>query len=463
MLLLVALAWVPFALSKPVDKSDLNGDGIVNDLDVAIFSNVYLEQDYLTVDWCAFYESSMLNEKYFRRIVSDNIDRYKVLLDYIAQTNGCEIILPTADKSDLNGDGIVDLADLDNFSTNYLGKSAGSVDWCLFYASTVAGFDFEGSSTKYYLSHFTALLDFINAHFACGAPPPPPSPIMLENTPLDIARFTAAPAAVGGFYVTDPTIGSVFIYDAFLVPQAEIKGLNVPLGVAVDAQGHILVGNDKRNNVEVYDPNTGDLLAAFGAGVLAMPNAITLDAAGYIYVTDSKKHNIKVFDPAYNLIKMIGRAGEGEDELYFPINSRIVVHSIDGVANVTELFVADNGNRRIQIFDLDGNWKRSITFDGTPGQGCNWAGVCTTPGLPPFTRVQALDVDSQDRLHVIDGFTASVMVFDAVSGEFLGSYGEEGTGPGFLKLPRDLLITSTDNPVVIAGEGGRIEMFTALQ
>jgi hypothetical protein len=136
---------------------------------------------------------------------------------------------------------------------------------------------------------------------------------------------------------------------------------------------------------------------------------------------------------------------------------------VGGVANVQELFVADNGNRRVQVFDLDGNWKRSITFDGTPGTGCNWMGVCDVPGLPPFTRVQALEVDSAGRLHVIDSFVASVTMFDAVSGEFLGSYGEEGTGPGFLTLPRDLVITSAGNPVVIAGENARIEMFSAPQ
>jgi hypothetical protein len=77
--------------------------------------------------------------------------------------------------------------------------------------------------------------------------------------------------------------------------------------------------------------------------------------------------------------------------------------------------------------------------------------------------VQALEVDSAGRLHVIDSFVASVTMFDAVSGEFLGYYGEEGTGPGFLTLPRDLVITSAGNPVVIAGENARIEMFSAPQ
>jgi DNA-binding beta-propeller fold protein YncE len=461
---LIFLAWAPFALAAQIDKSDLNGDGIVDDQDLVIVATDYLEEDPSTVDWCRFRESSILNPKYFRRIMSDSIKHYQALLDYINVAYGCDDVEPPGDLSDLNEDGVVNMDDLILFSTNYLQMNWESVNWCEFHSATVAGEDFNGSSTAYYLNNFTELLNFIDAEFNCGAPPPPPDNLALENDPLDIARFANAPPAIGGFYVTDPTVGSLFVYDAFLVPQAEIKDLNIPLGVAVDAQGRILVGNDGRNNVEVYDPATGDLLAVFGQGQLAMPNAITLDDAGFIYVTDSKKNNIKVFDAAYNLVKTIGRAGEGEDELYFPTNAKVVVHSVGGVANVQELFVADNGNRRVQVFDLDGNWKRSIAFGGTPNSGCNWMGEnCAVYGLPPFTRVQALDVDSAGRLHVIDSFAASVTMFDAVSGEFLGYYGEEGTGPGFLALPRDLVITSAGNPVVIAGENARIEMFSAPQ
>jgi sugar lactone lactonase YvrE len=449
-----------------IDKSDLNGDGVVDQQDLEMFASLHFEEDFDSIDWCHFYESTMLNEKYFRRIVKDMPDYYESLLEYVAWAYGCEIVNPSTDKSDLNGDGAVDLADLAIFSINYLGRHWETVDWCAFHGATIAGLDFEGESTKYYLSRFTLLLDFIEQEFACGAPPPPPSKILLENTPRDLVRIAAAPPAVGGFYVTDPRVGSLFIYDEFLMPKAEIKGLNVPLGVAVDPQGRVLVGNDGRKNVEVYDPVTGELKAVFGQGLIAMPNAITVDEAGYIYVTDSRKNSIKVFDPAYNLVKTIGRAGEGFDELNFPTSARIVTHSVGGVANVRELFVADTGNLRVQVFDLDGNWKRTITFAGTPDSDCSgwgWARVCETPGLPPFTSVKSVDFDLQGRLHVVDSFVASVTMFDPETGEFLGYYGEEGTGPSFLKLPRDMVITAAGNPVVIAGEGGRLEMYAPPQ
>jgi hypothetical protein len=69
-LLLLALGVVPFAEAAPFDKSDLNNDGAVDTLDLEIFSNEYLAQDWETVDWCDFYELSISNEKYFRSITS---------------------------------------------------------------------------------------------------------------------------------------------------------------------------------------------------------------------------------------------------------------------------------------------------------------------------------------------------------------------------------------------------------
>ena len=96
------------AVAAPTtDKSDMNGDGIVDQQDLEIFASLHFEEDFDSIDWCAFYESSMLNEKYFRRVVGDRIEYYEALLSYIASAYGCEVIQPEADKSDLNDDGVL--------------------------------------------------------------------------------------------------------------------------------------------------------------------------------------------------------------------------------------------------------------------------------------------------------------------------------------------------------------------
>jgi DNA-binding beta-propeller fold protein YncE len=308
----------------------------------------------------------------------------------------------------------------------------------------LAGSDFEGNSTKYYLQHFGLLLSFINDYFYCGGGKP-------ENVPKQLYRIASGAVSAGQYYITDPGVGSLFIYDVNMVLQAEITGLNKPLGVAVDSLGYVLVANDGRDNIEVYDPVNGDLVAEFGQGLVRMPNAITIDNFGNIYVTESRLNTVRVFDSAYNPVRAIGRAGEGASELHFPVDAEVIGDN---------LFVADQGHARVQVYDLEGNWQRSITFDGTPGINCNrWTGVCEIPGVPAFKKLQALDTDSFGRLHVLDKLSAVATIFDPTDGTFLGSYGSYGTDPGSLKLPMDVLISETNMAIVTAGDGDRIEVF----
>ena len=227
-------------------------------------------------------------------------------------------------------------------------------------------------------------------------------------------------------------VGSVFVYDEFLTLKAEVKGLGKPLGVAIDLQGNLLVGNNGRNNVEVYDTSTGVMLTFFGQDVVSMPTAITLDSAGNIYVTDSQQHRVFIFDSTYN--------------------------------GAMEVFVADQGNNRVQVFDLDGNWLRSLTFGGVEGQNCSWfTGVCEIPGMPPFTKVQALASDSFGRLHVLDNFAAAVHIFDPADGTYVESRGGYGSTAGLLRVPMDVVVSTSDMAIVTAGDGDRIEIYSVPQ
>ena len=459
----VIYAWTPPVEAASADRSDLNNDYTVGILDLEIFSNEYLAQDWQTVDWCSFYNASISNRKYFRRYTSARIERFERLLQFIADSYNCQTSSQSADKSDVNSDLSIDTQDIVIFSSNYLGTFWETIDWCLFHQNTLAGTEFEGRSTRYFLRHFGSLLTFINDNYNCGGNALPADAIQLENTPRFLMRIAEATDLSGDFYITGPIVGSLFIYDASLMPKGEIKALSKPLGVAIDSQGNILVGNDGRDNIEVYDPANGELLAVFGEGLLKMPTAITVDSQGYIYVTDSESHGIQIFDASYNPVYTIGKSS-AEGALDFPMDAEIVTRSGGGVANIQEIFVADQDNKRIQVYDLAGNWLRNFTFDGTPGQNCNWmTGLCEIPGVPPFTRLQALDTDSQGRLHVLDSFAASVTIFDPADGAFLGSYGgygTDGTGPGNLRLPMDVLVSATDIAIVTSGDGNRIEVFT---
>lgn len=451
---LLILAWAPLAHAAQIDRSDLNGDGLVDARDVGSFADRYLSANGGDA-WCNFLESISGNEQYFRSVVSDNINRYLNLLNAAANIYDCSFAVSDSDRSDLNRDGAVDLADLAIFSVKYLDTPWENVDWCVFYGTTVAGGYYDGRSTKYYLKNFSQLLAFINTHFGCGDHEPPTDNLAVENAPKFLTRIADATSAQGRIYISDPRVGSLFIYDALMVLKGEIKGLDKPLGVAVDSLGRVLVGNDGRDNIEAYDPATGELLAVFGEGLVRMPTAITIDGAGNIYVTDSRSNNVRVFDTAYNPVRVIGRSGQGDDTLTFPMDAEIIGGKI---------FVADQGNYRVQVFDLDGNWLDSITFSGVPGQNCSWfTGVCQIPGIPGFTKVQALSRDSLGRLHVLDNFAAAVSVFESGDLAYVTTYGGYGLGTGLLRVPMDVSVSSNGMAVVTAGDGSRVEVFAVPQ
>jgi len=348
---------------------------------------------------------------------------------------------PSADRSDLNLDGFINTQDLKSFSEHILHLKIADVDWCLFHSSVIDGTQ-TYKPNYFFVKHYPQLLDYIYSNNHCNTEGPSPSsrPAALDliHNPRFLARISSAKNFTNDYYVSDPLIGSVFIYDSGLNLKQELKGLASPLGIAVNLNGEILVGNNGRDNVEVYSPDDGSLIASFGEGSLEMPTAITIGPDQNIYVVDSLKNSVVVFDNDYNRIGSIGAPGFNNQSLNFPADA--VIYSRDnGTSLVDEIYVADQGNRRIQVYDLDDNHQRSIL--PPPPIDCIWfqklTGLCQDPA--PFIRIQGLYLDSQGRLHVVDMFSASVSLIDPVTHGFLGSYGRYGSEDGELKLPVDVI------------------------
>jgi hypothetical protein len=347
------------------------------------------------------------------------------------------------DKADFNKDKLVDEKDLALFSTKRLDRDPSSVDWCVFHADTMQGEPVFGESSKPYLNHYSSLLDFIFLYFECGVKPEPePSPLELKNSPGFLTRIASSAYLPDQHFVSDPKLGSVFIYDSAWTINAELKNLDKPLGIAIDTLGNILVGNDGRGNIEVYNPQDGSLVTSFGEDLVQMPNAISIGPDGTIYITDSKADNLKVFDAGYNFVTAIGATGSLAGEFKFPVDTEIIGD---------EIFVADQVNMRIQIFDLEGNYLRSIDKGPCGGISCE---------PPVFQRLQALTSDAEGNLHALDVFEARVTIFDSASGAILGSYGGYGDTEGQLKLPIDILILETGEAAITDAGKNQIEVLS---
>ena len=258
--------------------------------------------------------------------------------------------------------------------------------------------------------------------------------LSLKHTLTSPARIAEGPD--GRLYVTDPGVNSVFVFRN-LLPESELGGLANPLGVAVDGQGNIYVGNDDRRNIELYDAS-GLKLREIGVGEVQMPNDFVLGPDGNLYVADSRADTVKVFGPDGTLVRSIG-AGL----LQFPVAIAI---GLRGTSR--ELHVVDQAHAAIRTFDLDGNFLRGFGVRLELGETA-WHGK--------FVQPQSVTVDSQGRLHVLDTGLSCVQVFDPDTGAFLDTYGGYGTAEGQLNLPLDITATGA-NRIMVANSGNhRIE------
>jgi DNA-binding beta-propeller fold protein YncE len=254
--------------------------------------------------------------------------------------------------------------------------------------------------------------------------------------------------AAGLYYVSDARAKAIYIYDSALNRVGELTDVGDVLGIAVDARGRIYVGSARERCVNVFDRD-GVRLRSLGQGILRMPSDLALDPRGNLYVADSRANRVTVFGVDGDWVRHIG--AEGPDALQFP-SAVAIARSAAGSGRTLELYVADQGHSEIKVYDLEGRLLRRY---GEPTEAFSdqWEGR--------FVRLQSLAVDARGRVHALDSCMNLVQVLDAQTGEFLGSYGEFGTGPGQLKLPLDLLIAPDQRIIVTSAGNGRLETFAA--
>ncbi len=165
------------------------------------------------------------------------------------------------------------------------------------------------------------------------------------------------------------------------------------------------------------------------AGRFRQPTDVTWDPQGDIFISDGYVNSrVAKYDKDGNWVKSWGERGTAPGQFH-------TVHSIASDAQGT-LYVADRFNRRIQVFDDDGNLKKIITIDvpfdeatarmaigdkpdltdyktkgGTFTPGAPWA-ICITP--PP-----------NQVMYVSDAYPGRLYKL-TLDGKVLGVLGESG-------------------------------------
>jgi DNA-binding beta-propeller fold protein YncE len=246
-----------------------------------------------------------------------------------------------------------------------------------------------------------------------------------------------AAAPDGTFYVVDRA-ARVQHLDADGKPLAEWQMTEwqqgKPVGLTVGPDGNLWVPDTHYHRVIVFTPR-GQELFRFGArgagpGEFDLPTDVAFDAAGNVYVSEYGENNrVQIFDKDRNFLRSIGTFGHAPGELARP----------QSIAVVGELlYVADACNHRVAVFTTGGDFVKNL---GQSGSG---------PGEYRFP--YGLDVDAEGKLIVCEFGNNRVQKIDPGSGQGLAAWGRNGRLPGELAYPWAAVATK-DGGVVIADAG----------
>jgi sugar lactone lactonase YvrE len=114
------------------------------------------------------------------------------------------------------------------------------------------------------------------------------------------------------------------------------------------------------NNAKAWDHPDPPL--AHVDGLFREPTDIAWDAQGNIYISDGYINSrVAKYDSNGDWVKSWGSKGTAPGQFRLP-------HSI-AIDAGNNVYVGDRSNRRIQVFDTDGNFQRVFTIDVSPSPG----------------------------------------------------------------------------------------------
>lgn len=193
-------------------------------------------------------------------------------------------------------------------------------------------------------------------------------------------------------------------------------------GIDIDRDGNIYAFQRTPSRVIVLDAK-GRYRRSWGEGMFTGAHGLRIDPQGYVWVTDKVLHVVMKFTRDGQLLMTLGTKGVAGDN-----DSRV---SLNGPADVAfasngDVFVADgeSPNARIVRYSKDGQF---LTYWGVKGSG---PGQLLTP--------HSIVMDSHGKLYVANRGNKRVEIFDQ-AGANLGQITNAGTPYGLAITPDDVL------------------------
>lgn len=216
---------------------------------------------------------------------------------------------------------------------------------------------------------------------------------------------------------------------------------------------------------------------------LKMPADIVVTEQDRLYIVDSGHHKIQVHALNGDYLFSFASQGNGPGQLQDPVG---IASGANG-----DILVADRGNYRIQVFDADGKFIRSIptryrniqippvdvaeSLDGrqlyiTGSNPIHAVLVCDNQGKVEkiwgksgsnegeFRFPATVAVDRDAEVYVVDVFNSRVQVFSD-KGEFLVTIGSWGVLPGQLFRPKGIAVFQDGRTLVSDSYLGVLQLY----
>jgi streptogramin lyase len=237
--------------------------------------------------------------------------------------------------------------------------------------------------------------------------------------------------------------------------NAEGISLEWVADVGVDSQGNIWLVDKSAHYLVIYD-SAGQLAGTWGEPWVSGtdnehfkgPESVAFDSDGNVYVSDTNNHRIQVFAPTGEWIQTYGVTNQpGTGDQYFRNPAHITVDETDF------LYVADSGNHRVQIFDVTD--PVTITMVAT-------LGISGVPGddNDHFNIPTGVFVDS-GRIYVSDQGNSRIQVFDRATLNYLDTLQDAGNGPAQFLSPTDVAVDGAGNIYVVDQSNTRVQQYNA--
>jgi DNA-binding beta-propeller fold protein YncE len=220
------------------------------------------------------------------------------------------------------------------------------------------------------------------------------------------------------------------------------------------AQGTLLKADpyEKGTITQAADLVFGTIGSA--SGQLNAPRGLAVAPDGSLYIADSRNNRIEHFDATGNIIQNIGQKSSGcpyaaTPPLNVPIGTFCEPWDVAVSPDGRWIYVADTWNHRIQKLSANGT---PVKTWGSP----NYDPVSSGPfGL---WGPRGVIVDSQGHVLVADTGNKRIVVYDS-DGNFISQFGEGGTGAGQFDEPVGMAIDDQGNLYVADTWNQRIQVF----